>query len=131
MAPGILISVGGVRVSARALSGRFSSGIPWPSSETTRRAHPEVGAEGRSDRPVVTHSLLDEDDDVDTIGGLVFAIAGSIPVRGEIVRHPAGVEFEVLDADPRRIKRLRISRIAPSAEPPDGGGTAARSNGAT
>ncbi len=52
---------------------------------------------------------LDEDDDVDTIGGLVFALAGSVPVRGEIVRHPAGVEFEVLDADPRRVKRLRIS----------------------
>lgn len=54
---------------------------------------------------------LDEDDDVDTLGGLVFALAGSIPVRGEIVRHPAGFEFEVLDADPRRIKRLRISTV--------------------
>ncbi len=74
--------------------------------------------------------VLDEDDDVDTIGGLVFALAGSIPVRGEIVRHPAGVEFEVLDADPRRIKRLRISRISATAEPP-GGATSARSNGAT
>ena len=51
---------------------------------------------------------LDDDDDVDTLGGLVFALAGSVPVRGEIVRHPAGIEFEVLDADPRRIKRLRI-----------------------
>ncbi len=73
--------------------------------------------------------VLDDDDDVDTIGGLVFALAGSVPVRGEIVRHPAGVEFEVLDADPRRIKRLRISRIAPSSEAPDGGNSA-RSNGA-
>lgn len=53
---------------------------------------------------------LDEDDDVDTIGGLVFSLAGSVPVRGEIVRHPANVEFEVLDADPRRIKRLRVTR---------------------
>ena len=74
--------------------------------------------------------VLDEDDDVDTIGGLVFALAGSIPVRGEIVRHPAGVEFEVLDADPRRIKRLRISRISALAEP-SGGSPSARSNGAT
>lgn len=54
---------------------------------------------------------LDNDDDVDTLGGLVFALAGSVPVRGEIVRHPAGFEFEVLDADPRRIKRLRISAV--------------------
>lgn len=60
---------------------------------------------------------LDEDDDVDTIGGLVFALAGSVPVRGEIVRHPAGVEFEVLDADPRRIKRLRISPTADLTKP--------------
>jgi CBS domain containing-hemolysin-like protein len=54
---------------------------------------------------------LDDDDDVDTLGGLVFALAGSVPVRGEIVRHPAGFEFEVLDADPRRIKRLRIRAV--------------------
>ena len=71
--------------------------------------------------------VLDEDDDVDTLGGLVFALAGSVPVRGEIVLHPAGVEFEVLDADPRRIKRLRVSRIASSAERDDrsGGGNGA------
>jgi len=57
---------------------------------------------------------LDEDDDVDTLGGLVFALARSVPVRGEIVRHPAGIELEVLEADPRRIKRLRITRPEPS-----------------
>jgi CBS domain containing-hemolysin-like protein len=67
-----------------------------------------------------TELALDDDDDVDTLGGLVFALAGSVPVRGEIVRHPAGVEFEVLDADPRRIKRLRISRPDSSSEQPDG-----------
>lgn len=54
---------------------------------------------------------IDEDDDVDTLGGLVFSLAGSVPVRGEIVRHPSGLEFEVLDADPRRIKRLRINAV--------------------
>jgi len=43
-----------------------------------------------------------------TIGGLVFALAGRIPARGERVHHPSGIEFEVLEADPRRIKRLRI-----------------------
>jgi CBS domain containing-hemolysin-like protein len=49
-----------------------------------------------------------DDDDIDTLGGLVFALAKRVPVRGEIVAHPSGIEFEVLDADPRRIKRLRI-----------------------
>lgn len=50
---------------------------------------------------------LDEDE-VDTLGGVVFVLTGRVPARGEMVRHPAGVEFEVVDADPRRIKRLRV-----------------------
>ena len=52
----------------------------------------------------------DERDDIDTLGGLVFALAGRIPARGELLTHPKGFEFEVIDADPRRIKRLRIRR---------------------
>ncbi len=50
----------------------------------------------------------DEEDDVDTLGGLVFTLAGRVPERGEVIRHPDGIEFEVIDADPRRVKRLRI-----------------------
>ncbi|MGC1345013.1 MAG: hemolysin family protein [Methyloceanibacter sp.] len=50
----------------------------------------------------------EQEEDIDTIGGLVFALAGRIPARGELVRHPSGIEFEVLDADPRRIKKLHI-----------------------
>jgi CBS domain containing-hemolysin-like protein len=50
----------------------------------------------------------EQEEDIDTIGGLVFSLAGRIPARGELVRHPSGIEFEVLDADPRRIKKLRI-----------------------
>ncbi len=54
-------------------------------------------------------ATADEEDDVDTLGGLVFTLAGRVPERGEIIRHPDGVEFEVVDADPRRVKRLRIN----------------------
>lgn len=50
----------------------------------------------------------DEEEDIDTLGGLVFAIVGRVPVRGEVVRHASGVEFEVLDADPRRVKKLKV-----------------------
>jgi magnesium and cobalt transporter len=50
----------------------------------------------------------DDDDEIDTLGGLVFLRAGRVPTRGEIVPHESGIEFEVIDADPRRIKRLRI-----------------------
>ena len=50
----------------------------------------------------------EEDEDIDTIGGLVFLRTGRVPARGEIVAHESGVEFEIVDADPRRIKRLRV-----------------------
>src|SRR6516164_936151 len=51
-----------------------------------------------------------DQEDVDTLGGLVSSLAGRVPERGEIIAHPSGIEFEVLDADPRRIKRLRVHR---------------------
>jgi magnesium and cobalt transporter len=50
----------------------------------------------------------DEDDDIDTLGGLVFLRTGRVPAVGELVTHESGVEFEIVDADPRKIKRLRV-----------------------
>ena len=64
--------------------------------------------------PVLTGE--EREADLDTLGGLVVSLAGRVPGRGEIIAHPAGVEFEVLDADPRRVKRLRVRRVA--APPP-------------
>ena len=60
-----------------------------------------------------------EDEEIETVAGLVTALAGRVPQRGEVIRHPAGWEFEVIDADPRRIKRLRVrpGPAAPPAEP--------------
>ncbi len=57
--------------------------------------------------------VLDEEelDEVNTLGGLVFSIAGRVPSRGEVLRHPSGLEFEVTDADPRRIKRLKVRNL--------------------
>ena len=46
--------------------------------------------------------------DVETAAGLVTALAGRVPQRGEVIAHPSGLEFEITDADPRRVKRLRI-----------------------
>lgn len=57
-----------------------------------------------------------EREDIDTLGGLVFAIAGHVPSRGELISHDSGLVFEVLDADPRRVHRLRIKNIP--KEPP-------------
>jgi CBS domain containing-hemolysin-like protein len=52
--------------------------------------------------------LPDDEEDVDTVAGLVATLAGRVPQRGEVIVHPLGFEFEVTDADPRRIRRLRI-----------------------
>ena len=50
----------------------------------------------------------DLEEEVDTVAGLVTTLAGRVPQRGEVIVSPAGFEFEVMDADPRRIRRLRI-----------------------
>jgi CBS domain containing-hemolysin-like protein len=50
----------------------------------------------------------EEEEEIDTLGGLVFALVSRVPARGELIPHPSGIEFEVLDADPRRVKRLKI-----------------------
>ncbi len=66
------------------------------------------------------HVLTEEERaaDIDTVGGLIFTLAGRVPPRGEVVTHPAsGMEFRVLDADPRRIRRLR-AKLPPAAGQP-------------
>ncbi len=66
-------------------------------------------------------ALLDEDrrEDVDTLGGLIFTLLDRVPARGEIVTHPTSLEFEVLDADPRRIKRVLIRQKTRTASAKD------------
>ncbi|MCM2396865.1 hemolysin family protein [Rhizobium sp. S95] len=59
--------------------------------------------------------VRDQIDEVDTLGGLLFSALGRIPVRGEVVQALPGFEFLILDADPRRIKRVRITRKRPQA----------------
>ena len=61
----------------------------------------------------------DLEEDIDTIAGLLGALAGRVPQRAEVITHPEGFEFEITDADPRRVKRVRIRKV----EPPEAGGT--------
>ena len=68
--------------------------------------------EGALGRSLIPADL--EDEDIDTVGGLVSTLAGRVPQRGEVIAHPEGFEFEITDADPRRIKRVRVR---PPAEP--------------
>jgi CBS domain containing-hemolysin-like protein len=66
----------------------------------------------------------EEEEEADTLAGLIFKIAGRVPTRGEIIRHDSGLEFEILDSDPRRVKRVRINArnvlVSQNETPADG-----------
>ncbi len=81
-----------------------------------------------SARMGITLTEEEQDADIDTVGGLVFTLAGRVPARGEVISHSSGLEFRVLDADARRIRRLRVKPAAeagtaaqapPAITPPD------------
>ncbi|MEE7459230.1 hypothetical protein MPAR168_07300 [Methylorubrum populi] len=82
----------------------------------------EVSAATGVDLLTLAGELAEE---IDTIGGLIVTLAGRVPSRGELIAGPGDIEFEVLDADPRRVKRLKIQRtpakigtVVPLALPP-------------
>jgi len=64
----------------------------------TQTGHDFLIADDEEDRP-----------DIDSLGGLVVSLLGRVPQRGEIVTHPDGSEFQVLEADPRRVRKLRVT----------------------
>lgn len=72
-------------------------------------------------------ALPDHEDDFDTAAGMAVALAGRLPQRGEILHHPSGFDVEIIDADPRRVKRVRLKRSSdaytapqPRIDLPDG-----------
>ncbi|HEX4534324.1 MAG TPA: hemolysin family protein, partial [Rhizomicrobium sp.] len=71
------------------------------------------------DKTGLEFAMIEDDQEIDTLGGLVVSLLSRVPQRGEIVTHPDGYEFEVLEADPRRIKRVRIRRTVIAT--PEGG----------
>jgi CBS domain containing-hemolysin-like protein len=62
-------------------------------------------------------ALPEREEDIDTLGGLVFSLVGRVPQRGELISHPGGFEFEILDADPRRVKKVRVHRLSAESAP--------------
>jgi CBS domain containing-hemolysin-like protein len=66
--------------------------------------------------------FVDEEEraEVDTLGGLVFYLANRVPSRGELIRHSSGIEFEIVEADPRRVRLLRVRHL-PTESPPSVG----------
>lgn len=89
----------------------------------TVRADGSILAQGRApvsdleERLGVALVPEEREEDIETIGGLLVSLAGRVPLRGELIAHPTGLEFEVLDSDPRRVKRVRISGVANLAKP--------------
>jgi len=82
-------------------------------STLSRRVDGTIDVNGRTPVEMLEQEIgnvLSEDErrEIDTVGGLIFSLLGRIPERGEVVSHPSGVEFEILDVDPRRIRRLRV-----------------------
>ena len=64
--------------------------------------------------PIMTED--ERDADIDTVGGLVFTLAGRVPAKGEVIGHSSGLEFRILEADARRIRRVRVRRAATQQE---------------
>jgi CBS domain containing-hemolysin-like protein len=82
-------------------------------------ADARLGLEEASETTGLDLTGLGEREEVDTLGGLAAAFAGRVPIRGEVVASPGGdFEFDILDADPRRLKRLRLRLIDAKAAPP-------------
>ncbi len=95
-----------------------------PKIEEVRPGIAEADARARlEDLEALYGDLLtdEERDDIDTIGGLVFLLANRVPTRGELIPHSSGIELEVLEADPRRIHRVRLRRL-PARRAEDGSG---------
>jgi CBS domain containing-hemolysin-like protein len=69
-------------------------------------------------------AAINDAEDIDTLGGLVMTLAGRVPEKGEVIAAHADLEFEILEADPRRIKRIRIRHMAPQPETADDKNTA-------
>ena len=78
-------------------------------------ADPRIPLEDLSEQLGAEFNVGEVAEEVDTLGGLLFTLLGRVPVRGELIapKEVPGYEFEILDADPRRIKRLRIRRRRP------------------
>lgn len=57
---------------------------------------------------LIGFSLIKNGEEIETLGGLIFSITGRVPQRGELIKHETGLMFEILDADPRKIKTLKI-----------------------
>lgn len=81
-----------------------------PAGENSFSADARATLEDLREATGIDLSQAEVAEEVDTLGGLIVTLAGRVPARGELIGGPEGLEFEILDADPRRVKKLRIHR---------------------
>lgn len=87
-------------------------------SETSWLAEARLEIEDAEDTLGVKLLPADEQEEADTLGGLIFHMLGRVPVRGELIKHASGIEFEIIAADPRRVRRVAIHTKPRTARPP-------------
>jgi len=88
--------------------------IERPDGTVIAEARMPINAlEHRAGKKLLPPEVVEE---VSTLGGLVTTLAGRVPTRGEVLKHPAGFDIEVLDADLRRVKRVRLRGLPPETE---------------
>ena len=98
-----------------------------PGSPFTERPDGSLIADGRAPLEELEVRLgrelvpSEREEDIESVGGLLFSLVGRVPLRGEIIPHPSGMEFEVLDSDRRRVKRVRVAPVR--ASPAEARGT--------
>lgn len=86
-------------------------------SETSWLAEARLEIEDAEDTLGVKLLPADEQEEADTLGGLIFHMLGRVPVRGELIKHDSGIEFEIIAADPRRVRRVAIHTKPRTARP--------------
>jgi len=91
-------------------------------SDTSWLAEARLEIEDAEEKLAIKLLPEDEEEEADTLGGLIFHMLGRVPVRGELIRHKSGIEFEIVAADPRRVRRIAIhtkprKRREPAATP--------------
>ena len=79
------------------------------SSANTYEASARVSIDELQNVTNIEFIVSNENEDIDTLGGLIFSIAGRVPQRGEIIEHDSGTTFEIRDADPMKIKSVKVS----------------------
>ena len=107
---------GNARVFTVGIGSAPNSFFMAKAAEIGRGTYTHIGSENQvAERMGEPVGAADEREDIDTIGGLVAAVAGRVPARGEIIRLSDTLEAEVIDADPRKVKRLKLRRAATPA----------------